>query len=160
MRVAFALLAEAAMILPDSRFSILGGDIFAFTFPAFPVAAPMVVVVTKFEFMPEEVSHQQSYVVRVDAVGPLMADGQNSIIRSLEQTVQPQPRPEGFEDIAPAHGIIAPFPILVFPEPGRYEFVIQVNGEVQSRLPLHVLLQNTQQPELLPDADDVPPSQP
>jgi uncharacterized protein DUF6941 len=145
LQIAYALIAEAAIIQPDSRVNMLGGEIFSLSLPFFPITIPMLVVVVKIEGTTDEIG--QDYHLRIEFVGPNTDD----VLYATESDFRLEARPVGFEDIPSSQGYVAQYPALTFPTAGKHAFRILVNDHELRRLPLYAL-------QIEPEQADAPPT--
>lgn len=135
MKVAYALLANAAEFTPDGKLYLLGGDIDTINASTLPVIYPFMVIVLKFRF-----SASESLQPRTLRLVPLGPDGQ--VMRPPMDMPLLPPRassPESGLGIC-INLVNADFPVL-----GEYVFRIEVDGLEVAQLPLRVRLVQPEQ---------------
>jgi len=137
MNARLALLADFANLSADGKLNILGAfdTIYAAKFPA--VHAEMKLVV-RFEIHPAEADQPRQMEIQFRN-----ADGQK--IFGLQGTMKFQ----GLPGATPVGEMLSTNTILginslELKEPGRYEFVVLVNGEIKASVPLKVVVRPPQ----------------
>lgn len=130
MRVAYALLANAAEFSPDGKLYLLGGDFDTINANAVPVMFPFLVIVVKFRFSQAETVNQRT--LRVVPLGP-----NGELMRQpIELPIQP-PR-SGYPESG--MGVCVHLLNIEFPALGEYIFRVEVDGLEMVQLPLRIRL--------------------
>jgi len=137
MNARLALLADFANQSADGKLNILGAfdTIYAVKFPA---VHPEMKLVVRFEIHPAEADEPRRLEIQFRN-----ADGQK--IFGLQGTMKFQGRPEGTPvgEMLSANHILG-INALELKEPGRYEFVVLVNGEIKASVPLKAVVRPSQ----------------
>jgi hypothetical protein len=132
MKIAYAILADAAQATPDGKISMLGGDFEVIYALRFPVIHPYLSLVIRLDVEREECGREHR--VRVSVLGPL------SRTVAPPQTVRftPQYNPESPEGKVRTFLVIN-FQGLEFPTSGTYQFPLVVDDNVREAVKVHLV---------------------
>jgi hypothetical protein len=122
MRLNFAFLAQAAELVPDGRFFVLGGGIDRITIPSFPGVIPSLALVAELLFSGDE--YAQPYPVRVTVTRP---DGKVQDLGEI-LVLSPRAEPEWPERGRTAH-LVCQINSFLIPLPGIYEFQFSIHDQ-------------------------------
>lgn len=131
MKLAYAMLADSAQFTPDGRLWVLGGDIDTLYVPAIPAKQPLLTLVFKVLFAPEEC--EREHTLRVDVTSP---DG--TLVKSGESlSFVPHVSPD-----RPDEDVGVGVPVLIqnqeFQTLGQYVYHILVDDQELAELPLRI----------------------
>jgi hypothetical protein len=131
MNLEFAILADAAVTTSDGRFSILNGDLGLIEAPSFPTVHPFFAMVVKLSANSDEARSEHKF--RAELRGP---DGV-SIVHPATGTITLRSNDWDVEDYSA--GFVISFPLVVFPQEGKYVFHLFVDDiEIKKTVPLHL----------------------
>lgn len=129
MQLQYAILADAAQILPDGKFVIMGGGIEYINAPSFPTMNPSLALVVRITVDPQEVGREHQF--RLELLKP---DGESIPPLEGSSVFTPQAPITSGVVIPLSHMFVINLPGVVFPEPGKYMFRMFVDdhevGEV------------------------------
>jgi hypothetical protein len=133
MRLAIALVADAAVVHPDGKLSVIGAGISGLRAPQFPFTYPMLLALAlNFEFTPSECGRQKVLEVRL-----LDPDGRE-LTPTLSQQVVPQRNP--IDPTLPSgHLAVFNYLQLKFTKPGDNAFSVLLDGQEVVSLPLRIM---------------------
>lgn len=134
MKLAYALLADAAQTTPDGKISMLGGDfdsIFAQTFPA---RHSSLTLVMRFDVEKEECGLEHQF--RVAISGPL----NTPVVAPLTGAFVPQASPVYLNRPVKAF-VTMMLQNLTFESQGTYNFNITVDGRSMGKVTLYLVQQ-------------------
>jgi len=139
MELEFAMLADAANTLQDSRINILGGEIETLYASKFPVVHPHMVLVMRIVGHFTEMQNPHNIVMYLKD-----ADGKD-IIKSINLTIPPAPRevPRTIKKFSA--NLIGQMVNIQFPKKGTYSVEILIDGRHEKSLPLELV--EIQQPQ-------------
>ncbi len=132
MELTTRLLADGAQRTPDGKVHILGGQWDRLVAGSFPVVHPSLAVVLVLRVEYTEALGRHELHVDLMKDGALQGFG---AVGNLDLGHPPGLAP-GASQSAP---IALTFPLVTFATPGRYEWVISVDGEPLGSLPLEVI---------------------
>ncbi|MGH9122926.1 MAG: DUF6941 family protein [Acidimicrobiales bacterium] len=131
MRLTTCMLADAASQSADGKVNIIGGQWDRLVTPGFPATHPSLALVLVLRIEYTEVLSR--HALNVD----LMKDGQFQGVSATGQIEVG--RREGVTPGAPQSAcLVLTFPMTRFEGPGRYEWMVRVDGEILDSIPLEV----------------------
>jgi hypothetical protein len=132
MELTTRLLADAAQRSPDGKLHVLGGEWDRLIAPAFPTTHPSlaVVLVLRVEYGEALRRHE----LHVD----LMKDGELKGVGAVGHIDVGHP-PGLTYGASQSASVALTFAFVTFETPGRYEWVVTVDGEPMGALPLEVV---------------------
>ena len=131
MELIYVIAADAAQASPDGKFSLLGGGIENVYTPSFPAIQPGLALVVRLRAQASEAKEPHNF--RVDIAGPNdfnATAGGIAGFRSIDSQDVP--------DHPVTLNLIMNMPILVFPEPGTYDFHLYVDTQEVGNFLLNV----------------------
>lgn len=135
MNLVLALVCDDARVRPDGKLDVTGvfNELYA---PGFPAGQDRLVLVFVLEWE-REASGRRAF--RADLVDD---DGEKTL--TIEGHTDVAPRPESR---APARTrIVMPLERVIFPHPGRYRFLLEVDGTTHTALSIFVGLREEADP--------------
>ena len=152
MELTTAMLADAAQQVPGGKLYILGGQWDRLTVPNFPAQHPTmaIVLVLRVEYSEALDRHRLAVELTLDGE-PKDSKATGGFI-----TGHAPGQGRGTPSFVP---ITLTFNNLVFDGPGRYEWVIRVDGEERGRVPIEVV-QGTVAAMPMPPGMPMPPQAP
>jgi len=137
MQLQFAILADAAQVLPGGKFVIMGGGVQVLNAPSFPAMNPALALIVRLSVNSEEV--EQQHMLRLELLSP---DGTNLFSEIEDKPIAAQRQQTPAVDIPPAYTVVINLPALVFPTEGKYQLRLFVDGqELGNAVPLYLQLQ-------------------
>jgi hypothetical protein len=136
MKLAYAMLADAAEIGSSGKLSMVGGDFDSIPAPGFPVLHPRMTIVIKLLLRPEEL--ERDHQLRVEILAPTGLNIAPSETQPI--TTSQALRPNSPKDDAKYY-LVVTLPIIMFPMPGRYEVRMLVDDVLLGTLPLDLIEQ-------------------
>ena len=131
MELIYVILADAAQAHPDGKFSLLGGGIENIKAVTFPAVHPGLALVVRLHVLASEA--EQDHKFSVSIIGPKgfrVAPGDIAEFRPTSL--------RGVSDQPITVNLILNMPLLVFPEPGTYHFLLYVDSQEMGTVPLDV----------------------
>jgi hypothetical protein len=136
MRLEFAFLADAVTGLPDGTFDMIRGGVDEFTGETFPATKPVLVLVARLSFEPQEVGKKFKFA------GGLVDREGKAIFPALggdfEAPVHPRRR-----DRATWMTLFLNCSGVTFPAPGDYFFRLTIDGQHLADVMIEAVLQET-----------------
>ena len=132
MELTACLLADAAQQTPDGKVHILGGHWERIYTTSFPTTHPSLAVVLIFRV--EYTEALDRHELRVELFKDGQAQGPSAM--GYLQLGHPATIALGASQSVAA---ALTFPLVTFQSPGRYEWIIRIDGEVQGSLPLELM---------------------
>lgn len=131
MRVAYALLANAAEFSSDGKLYVLGGDFDTITFPSFPTSYPSIAMALKLELSEAEVNDRHELSITLES------DDGISILPPTEGefALRGEIKRSGRAIVA---GTAFNFYNIPFAREGEYTWHIFINGEEMKTILLYV----------------------
>jgi len=139
MKLGYALLADAAQVTPDGKLSMLGGDFDTIFVRSFPAQHSSLALVVKLDAARDDCGREHE--MRVTSSGPL----NSSFLPAVESRFTPQLNPL-FANRPTRVLLVFNFQSLMFPNQGKYQFHITVDGTQLGTVPLE--LTRIPQPEI------------
>lgn len=122
MKLGFAFLADAAIITPDGKLQVQGGDIDTVYSATFPAAQPTMSLVVKLRADPNDIGH--AFVLRLEALAP------HNVPWFPPFTAPFTAIPDPANEQRPVKvAFVLNLPLLVFPTAGTYSIRLAVKGE-------------------------------
>ncbi len=143
MRLAYAMLADAADFTANGTFSILGGEIGILRAEEFPLFSVRLAVVVKLIVEPEECD-------RDHVLGLVLAGPDNLLYPRLDAPFAP--REAGVSPIKQL--LVLDLPFLAFPAPGEYEWRLTVDGAPIGEIPLKVTREDAGTAQAIPASNE------
>jgi hypothetical protein len=134
MKLAYAILADAAQVTPDGKFSILGGGIEILNSVALPAMVPSLALIIRLSLDPDSLSIQ--HILQVELVDP---DGLQSLANIAESSFTPEQKISIKEGILPSTTFVFNFLGISFPKTGKYTFNIILDQEIIGSLFIHLV---------------------
>lgn len=131
MELIYVILADAAQVHPDGKFSLLGGGIENINALTFPAIQSGIALVVKLGARAAEAKEPHDF--RVDITGPNDFYETAVALTGFRSTVS-QDEP----DHPVTFNLIINIPFLVFPEQGTYFFHLYVGTQEVGNVPLNV----------------------
>jgi hypothetical protein len=134
MRFEYIFVANAATILDDGTFNVIGGGFDTVTAPSFPAAQPAMVLIARVLFESQELGREHPFVAEVvDQAGrPLFQP-------ALTGTITPQPnrkhpsQANWMTVCLNCHGIM-------FPAPGVFSFRLSIGEQIREEVKIEAVL--------------------
>lgn len=134
MRLVFAIVAEAAALSSDGKFSILNAEIEAIQAPAFPATHAVLACVAKVSSTRDVVAEEHYFRLEIwSPDGAQITGAARGLLRFLANKF------DADDDTASA-GVVVTMPSLTFPKPGKYQFRLFVDEDELASLPFYALL--------------------
>lgn len=132
MELTCRMLADAAQRSQDGKVHVLGGAWDRLAVPSFPATHPSLAVVLVFR-----VEYTEA-LTRHDLRLELVKDGQSKGIAAAGHIEVGHP-PGLAPGASQSTSTVLTLPFITFNEPGRYEWVVSINGEPKGSVPLEVI---------------------
>ncbi|MBF6592351.1 MAG: hypothetical protein IVW57_17710, partial [Ktedonobacterales bacterium] len=120
MKLAYAILADAAQLGQDGKVSLLGGDFDTINAATFPLTHPALSLVMRLDFEPREA--EREYWLRVTLAGP----GNAPLAATPASAFTPRVLPGREEQVVRAMFVIG-LNGLTFDQQGTYQFRLLVD---------------------------------
>lgn len=133
MKLAFAFLADAAVITPDGKIQVQGGDLDKVLAPSYPAVHPTLSLVVKVHLDPEE--YDKTEQLQLEGLDP----AGHPWFPPATTTFTPKAASED-RDLPGKFAFVFNMPMVFFPTPGRYVFRILHDGTLLGEVPLHAIL--------------------
>jgi hypothetical protein len=130
MRVVFAILADAASVSAEGKFSILGGDLGAIYVSNVPAMHPSLSLVVKLAALPEEAGHE--HVFRVEVRSPEDA----SVLHRTEAPFTAYASSDDGDEASA--GFVVNIIALILPSVGKYTIHLFVDAAELHTIPFWV----------------------
>jgi len=129
MELIYAIPADAAQTSPDGKFSLLGGGIENIYAPAFPAVHPGLALVVRLRVLASEANQKHKFSIEIT--------GPKDFHVSSGDVAEFKPAPfHSASDGSFTVNLAITMALLVFPEPGTYDFHLSVDSQEVGVLPL------------------------
>ena len=131
MKLAYGIVADAAQMAPDGKFSALGADFDTIYALSFPVQHPSLALIIRLDVELSECEHEHRF--RLTLHGPFGTIEIPSVTASFTPHKPPEYRGQPIRQT-----FVLNLNGLLFQQPGKYRFRTEVDGRQMGDIPLYL----------------------